>query len=583
MASAEAALPRAGRLTAPLRRLSLIRWDVWRDIMRQLGRAKGRLGLLALLGCVQSLLVLPMLHLVRYCFDTAIPQRDAHALIAIGALLLLFRLLSSGLFLIGRLQSVRLAKETVAQTRQDLVDWLYRTPRDYLARSDAAWVQGRVVHETERLDNVLSSLLTTALPALLTIGVLVVMLAWINWQLLLIAAVLAPAAWALGLLAGRKVKRSVGEFQHNFERFNRGISFVVRQMELTRSRGFEDGEVGTQAERIGTLQRSGVRMAMSFAAHGQLQAVAIAAVGLVVLVVGGLQVIAGSLSLGDLIAFYVGAGFLNAAASQLTTLLPDLLSCDESLARLEALKSGVAESAYDGCEVPRLAGSIRLDNVTFGYGGTPVLDGLSLDLAPGANVAIIGPNGSGKTTIVDLILGFQRPQSGRVLAEGVPYHRLDLRALRRRIGFVPQRPTFFTGTVAENLAYGRPEQTHEDIVAAAERAGVDAFVKGLPQGYDTPIGEGGLLLSGGEAQRLAIARALVGEPRLLIFDEPTNHLDAASVANIMGRLLGAPSHPALLTITHDPAVVALVAQVYRLQDGRLAPLDAAAAAKEPVE
>lgn len=565
----EAAPTQTARIANPLAGMSLIRWPLWRAYLGRLGRSRGQLVRLAALGSLQSLLFLPILHLVRYCFDTAIPEQKVAEVILVGAGILGIRLLSSGLLLLTRFLSVRLAKQTVADMRRELIDWLYRAPRDYLARNDAAYVHGRIVHETERLDNLTSTLLSAILPALLTIVVLIGMLAWISWQLLLIAGLLAPLAWALGLLAGQYVKREVTAFQHRFERFQQGVSFVVRQMELTRSRGFEDQELRAQTARIRDLQTSGVRMALSFTAHGQVQATAIGAIGVLVLIVGGLQVIGGALTLGDLLAFYLGAGFLNAAMGQLTSLLPDVLTCDGSLGRLEALRTGAPAAPYSGRQTPHFAGRIDLVDVTFRHGDAPLIEGISLGLEPGCNVAILGPNGAGKTTIVDLILGFQRPEQGVVLADGVPYEQLDLRALRRAFGFVPQRPTFFTGTVAENLAYGRSDGA--DIVTAAERAGVDAFIRSLPQGYETPIGEGGMLLSGGEAQRLAIARALVGNPRLLICDEPTNHLDTATVGAIMGRLLAADDDLGVLMITHDTTVVALAESVFRLERGKLVP------------
>ena len=549
--------------------LSLIRWQLWRRLFSRLNPVHGRLFLLAALGGFQSLLVLPTLYLVRFCFNTAIPQHRAGALVLTGALILLIRILTSTLFLLARQKSTSLAKMSVARLRRDLVERLYRAPYDYLVRNDAAHIQGRIVHETERLDNLLSTLLGAVLPALLTMTVLVTLLLWINWQLLILSGFLAPVAWVLGVIGGHRVKPAVSAFKDSFERFNKGMYFVVRQMALTRSRGFEAGEINTQAGRIADLERSGVRMAMSFAVHGQIQMLAIGAIGLLVLIIGGLEVIIGRLSLGDLIAFYLGASFLNNAMSQLTSVLPDLVTCDETLARLDALMADDADDSYIGQEALRFTGVIAMRDVAFRHSRAPVLDGISLDLAPGCNVTIIGPNGSGKTTIVGLILGFYRPYRGGILANGVPYERLDLGELRRAIGFVPQHPTFFTGTVAENLGYGRPQCGLADIVAAAERAGVAQFIRALPETYDTQIGEGGVLLSGGEAQRLAIARALVGDPRLLIFDEPTNHLDAATVASIMGKLLSAREDIGLLVISHDPAVVALADTVFRLEAGTL--------------
>ncbi|HUQ80065.1 MAG TPA: ATP-binding cassette domain-containing protein, partial [Gemmatimonadaceae bacterium] len=227
-------------------------------------------------------------------------------------------------------------------------------------------------------------------------------------------------------------------------------------------------------------------------------------------------------------------------------------------------------------------GSIEMRGVTFGYRDEPVLRNVHLSLPRGAQVAIVGQNGAGKSTIVNLLLGFYRPQQGQVLASGTSYEDIDIRELRRSIGIVPQRPQFFAGTVRENIAYGSPSATPEQIDAAARLALADEVIARLAQGYDTPIGEHGVRLSGGESQRLAIARALLGNPRMLILDEPTTHLDTETIAAVMRRLANVDSRPTLLLISHDQTVVNTVEDVYRLGGGTLArelhPMPNAAAA-----
>jgi ATP-binding cassette subfamily B protein len=277
------------------------------------------------------------------------------------------------------------------------------------------------------------------------------------------------------------------------------------------------------------------------------------------------------MSLGSLMAFYLAAGALNGAFGRLTGIAPDLITGDESLRKLRALNQEVGPSGYGGKAAIVFKGGICLRGVTFAYDQKPVLRDLSLDLPPGSRTAIIGPNGAGKSTIINLILGFYRPSSGELTADGAPYDGLDLRALRRQIGVVMQKPTFFTGTIAENLTYGWPDASRETMVRAASLACADRFIDALAEGYETLIGEGGLLISGGEAQRLAIARALIGRPRLLILDEPTNHLDTQAVTEIMSRVSAEPDHAAILTISHDMTVVGFAETVFQLKAGALQP------------
>jgi ATP-binding cassette subfamily B protein len=193
----------------------------------------------------------------------------------------------------------------------------------------------------------------------------------------------------------------------------------------------------------------------------------------------------------------------------------------------------------------------------------------TLEIGTGEHVAITGPNGAGKSTMAHLIAGFYRPRAGLLLADRVEYETLSIPELRRQIGFVPQHPSFFVGTVRENITYGRDATTPEALEAAVRLSHADDVIARLPLGYDTPVGEGGVMLSGGERQRLAIARALLARPRLLILDEPTTHLDAEHVQTVMTDLVSLPDRPTVLMISHDPQVVAQADTVYLLDGGCL--------------
>src|SRR6185295_16271490 len=191
------------------------------------------------------------------------------------------------------------------------------------------------------------------------------------------------------------------------------------------------------------------------------------------------------------------------------------------------------------------------------------------------NLAIVGPNGAGKSTLAWLILGAYRPREGVILADGVPYDEIDMVKFRRSIGTVTQHPEFLNGSIAENIGYGTDNCDFEQIKHAAHLALIDDFIESLPNGYDTQVGEGGVLLAGGEAQRLAIARALIRKPRLLILDEPTNHLDRNAIRRLMQQLQTLENRPAILTISHDREVVDFADEVYALRDGVAVPQPAA--------
>jgi ATP-binding cassette subfamily B protein len=191
-------------------------------------------------------------------------------------------------------------------------------------------------------------------------------------------------------------------------------------------------------------------------------------------------------------------------------------------------------------------------------------------LQPGELLALSGPSGAGKTTLVALLLGLRRPDEGRVLVDGVPLDELDLPALRRQIGVVLQDPFLAAGTVRENIAFGRPDASGADVSAAATAATAAPFIEALPAGYDTPVGDEGSLFSAGQGQRIAIARALLHRPRVLMLDEPTTHLDRALVAQLMDNLTKVEPRPSILVVTHDAWLCERADRAVELEAGRIA-------------
>jgi ABC-type bacteriocin/lantibiotic exporter with double-glycine peptidase domain len=196
-----------------------------------------------------------------------------------------------------------------------------------------------------------------------------------------------------------------------------------------------------------------------------------------------------------------------------------------------------------------------------------VLRDVTLTINPGSTVALVGPNGSGKSTIGNLILGFYRPQTGELCADDQPFTELDMVHLRRQIGVVTQDPILFPGTIWENITYGAPNVSSSQVIQAAKLATAHESIDQLPKGYQTFVGEDGILLSGGQRQRIALARALLREPALLILDEPTNHLDEAGVRQLMGSLDQLGNAPTILMISHDVAIVDQAEYIYVLQAG----------------
>ena len=547
--------------------------SAWRYFMRAYRRHAKRLLVYAAIASSQSLLVLPVLFLVREAFDTAIPNGNVSLLIWFAVGIILARLISSALVLLMRRMIIRSIKAAVTDMRQGIVAKLYALSRRFHSTKSIDDVHTQVVQDTERVDIMSNALFSGILPAAITSTILFAVLLVLNWQLTALTLLVFPLVTASTWISGKYVKRNVFQFQRAFESFSKGMMFVLRQIDLTRIQGQEEREKGRQAETLNQLRDSGEQMAFSYALHRQVQTNVFGLSGLIILVVGGMSIANGSMTMGEFVAFYMAAGLLSGQVSSVIGGVPDIITGNESLVTLETLMRDEDLEPYTGTREVACQGHIALKNIDFAYDEALILKNVSLTIKPDSNLVIVGPNGAGKSTIVSLILGFWKPDAGEILIEGVSLNEIDIKYFRRSVGVVMQHPVMFAGSVFENIAYGFPDAAQEEVEAAAKLAHAHDFIADLSDGYETQVGDGGALLSGGERQKIAIARVLLGKPKFVIFDEPTNHLDTASIRAILGNIHQSGERPAILTISHDPTVIGYGDEVYELNSAELVRLE----------
>ena len=523
--------------------------------------------LTVILCALQFVFVLPTIYLVQHVFDVVIPRGDLRGVFWDGLTIVLCQSAYTVFVLWVRSVTLRTTKIAVGSIRYDLISRLYALSRTFYGDADRGALHNTIVQDTERVDMMSNAIVSRVLPSMLAGVALSVVLIWLNWKLFLVTLLVGPFVITVNRILGRKLKEVTQRFRRSFETFSKGVLFVTESIDLTRGQTAEKVELKRQWKQIEDLRETSGRFAWFDTAYSQTQGNLTLLAGVLVLMAGGIAVAHRSMTIGALLSFFVTLKMLSQYTSQVIDIAPTIVLGHQALLALYQLLSIEAVEPYKGTEKLDFQGEIRLEGVHFRYGKPDVLNGVDLVIRPQRTVALIGANGCGKSTILHLILGFYRPQEGVLYCDGKPYDEIDLLCVRRAIGFVAQNPTFFRGSIRENISYGTPDASLEQIREAAKLALADDFISKLPDGYETHIGDDGVRLSGGQRQRIAIARALLREPKLLVLDEPTNHLDIQGVARLMQNLRKMDSQLALLLVSHDREVVRHADEIYEIENG----------------
>jgi ABC-type multidrug transport system fused ATPase/permease subunit len=521
---------------------------------------------LAVLGFV---FVIPSVMLVRVIFDRAIPRADFRLLVLASVGIVALNLVTGGLSLLVRRIGLNSTKRLIFHLRAQLLIKMYSISRRYFSETESSLIHSRIVYDSDRVDQMTNSILSELLPAAVCSVAVSVILAVLNWKLFLAILCTGPVLLVINRQFARRVKLQVQRYHQSFHDFSHGILFMLRTIDLVRLQNTREFEVERQTRRMEGLREVSVRMAWLQAAYSVSQQNMTAALLAVMLLVGGWALASHAMTMGSLMSFYFCLSLLSSYLRDLLSSAPLIIAGSESLSELHGLLMLDDVEPYRGTQRISFQGNISFEQVRFGYRADDFLQAVDLELPAGSRVALIGPNGSGKTTLLHLLCGFYRPRAGRLLADAHPYDEIDISELRESIGVVMQDPILFSGTIFENLVYGTPAATPEEVEWAARIATAHEFIVGLPDGYDTMIGEGGTLLSGGQRQRIAIARAILRRPRILLLDEPTNHLDVGSVARVTANLHRLPDAPTIIVVSHDIHVVKNFDAVYEISNGHL--------------
>lgn len=418
----------------------------------------------------------------------------------------------------------------------------------------------------------LQELLTQVVPGAFYLLLSILVMARLDWRLTLVVVAFTPLPPLVGMWAApEQVRREsllLERWVRLYSRFNEVLTGIV----TVRSFVMED------IERRRFL--AGVRHANRIVLHGVGRDSAVGGARNVIAALarvtalgyGGWLTLQGEITVGTLVAFLTYVGGLFGPVQGLTNAYQTLRRATVSLNALFDIldrEETLADPA-DGIDLEHVRGDVRFERVRFGYRPSrPLLDGIDLDVRAGETLALVGPSGSGKSTLMALLQRLYDPQEGRILVDGHDLRTLRQKSLRRHLGVVLQDALLFDDPVRDNIAYGRPGASLDQIVAAARASNADRFIRTLPQGYDTPVGERGSRLSVGERQRIAIARALLKDPAILILDEPTAALDAESEALVQEALERLMAGRTTFVIAHRLVTVVGADRIVVLREGRI--------------
>lgn len=508
----------------------------------------------------------------KFLIDDVVGEGRADLLVPLALVVAAATLVQgAGSFSLSRILGVT-AQRAITEMRKTVQAHVARLPVGYFDSTKSGILISRVMTDAEGIRNLVGTGLVQLTGGVVTSVACFVILLYLNWQLTIFTMTVLlvfGGAMAFAFRRLRPLFRERGRI--NAAVTGRlGESFAgVRIVKAYTSERKEDLVFARGAHR---LLRNVARSVVGVSAVTSFSSVIVGSISVLMIVIGGGAILGGDMTLGDFVMYLFLTGMMAGPLVQMASIGTQIAEAFAGLDRIRELRSMATEADGDEGKEPLLGmeGGIIFEDVSFSYDDrVPVLRNVSLAAPAGSTTALVGSSGSGKSTLASLVLSFNAPDSGRVLVDGRDLARIRLADYRRHVGVVLQDNFLFDDTIDYNIRYGRTRATREDVVRAARLAHCHEFVTAFPDGYETVIGERGIKVSGGQRQRLAIARAILADPRILVLDEATSSLDSESEAQIQEGLRALRRGRTTFVIAHRLSTIRSADQILVIEEGRV--------------
>jgi ABC-type multidrug transport system fused ATPase/permease subunit len=508
----------------------------------------------------------------KFLIDDVVGQGRADLLIPLAAAAGLATVVqASTSFAISQVVSLA-GQKAITVMRRTVQAKVMRLPVSFFDDTQSGVLISRVMSDAEGVRNLIGTGIVQLLGGIVSASLGIAALFYLNWQLttaVLALLVIFGGAMSVAFTKLRPIFRERSKI--NAEVTGRlGQSLAgVRVVKVYTAEKREELVFARGAHR---LFRNIASTITGVSAMSAVSTVIVGGIGVLMTLVGGKAILAGTMTLGDFVVYVFFVGLVSFPLVQMASIGTQLTEAFAGLDRIREIMDMPSEDAEDAAkaELPRVQGALTFEDVWFEYReGVPVLHGVDFHAPAGTTTALVGSSGSGKSTILSLVMAFTRPTRGRILVDGRDLRSVRLRDYRSHVGVVLQDNFLFDGSVAENIAFAKPGATRAEIVAAAQVARCDEFVREFPEGYETLVGERGVKLSGGQRQRVAIARAILADPQILLLDEATSSLDSESEQQIKEGLAALRRGRTTFVIAHRLSTITSADQILVIEAGQV--------------